>query len=54
MTDALTNLGTVITQMMTWMTTVLTTIVTNPILLIPFAIFVIGACVGLVRRLMGR
>ena len=54
MADALTNFGPVITQMMTWLTSVLTTIVSNPILLIPFAVFVIGACIGLVSRLLGR
>lgn len=51
--NILTTLGSVVTQVMTWLSTVLTTIIGNELLLIPFAIFVVGACIGLVKRLLG-
>ena len=47
------TLTTVVTQVMNWLTTVLSTITGNALLLIPFAIFVVGACIGLVKRLLG-
>jgi hypothetical protein len=47
------TLGTVVTQILTWLGNVLTTITGNALLLIPFAIFVVGACIGLVKRLLG-
>ena len=46
------NLGTVVTQILTWIGSVLSTITASPILLIGFGIFVVGACIGLVKRLL--
>lgn len=48
------NLSTVVGQLLTWVGQVLSTITSNALLLIPFAIFVVGAVIGLVKRLMGR
>lgn len=46
------NLSAVITQIMTWITDCLGTITGNPILLIGLGIFVAGAVIGLVYRLI--
>ena len=50
------SLGTIFTQIMTWVGNLLTTITAegNEILLIPVGIFVVGATIGLVSRLIGR
>lgn len=52
----MTALGVLFTQLMTWVSSLLTTITTagNEILLIPVGIFVVGAVIGLVSRLIGR
>lgn len=49
---ALTNLGTVFTQIMAWVTSGLSTITGNPILLVSLGIFVCGAVIGLVYRMI--
>lgn len=49
--NALTNLGTAVTQVLTWMGDTLETITSNPILLVSFAIFVVGAGIGLAKRM---
>lgn len=51
-TTAMTNLGSVVTQIWSWITTGLTTITSNPILLLGLGIFVAGAVIGLVYRLI--
>lgn len=53
---ALTSLGTLFTQFTTWMGTIVSTITKsgNEIMLIPIGIFVVGAAIGLARRLIGR
>lgn len=48
------TLGTVVTQVLTWMGSLVTTISSSPLLLIPVGIFVVGACIGLASRLIGR
>ena len=50
------SLGTIFTQLMTWVGNLLNTITAegNEILLIPVGIFVVGATIGLVSRLIGR
>ena len=50
------SLGTIFTQLMQWVGNLLTTITAegNEILLIPVGIFVVGAVIGLVGRLIGR
>ncbi|MCM1363589.1 MAG: hypothetical protein NC122_00605 [Faecalibacterium sp.] len=49
---AMTNLGSVLTNIWKWITTGLDTITGNPILLIGLGIFVAGAVIGLVYRLI--
>jgi len=51
--NAMTNLGTVFTQITTWMSSMISTITGEPILLIGLGIFVVGAVIGLCRRLIG-
>lgn len=52
--NALSALGTVVTQIGTWMGSVVDIIVAEPVLLLPVGIFVFGACIGLASRLIGR
>ena len=47
-------LGTIFTQIMTWVGTLVTTIASQPLLLLPVGIFVVGAVIGLAGRLIGR
>jgi len=47
-------LGTIFTQVMTWVTSLVTTIASQPLLLLPVGIFVVGAVIGLASRLIGR
>lgn len=49
----ITSLGTIITALMGYVGDVIDTIVGNQLLLIPFAIFVVGAAIGLFSRLFG-
>lgn len=49
---ALDNLGSVLTTVWSWITNGLSTITGNPILLIGLGIFVAGAIIGLVYRLI--
>lgn len=49
---AMTNLGSVLTQMWTWISAALTTITSQPILLLGLGIFVVGAIIGLTYRLI--
>lgn len=46
------NLGAVVTQVWSWITNGLTTITSSPILLVGLGIFVAGAVIGLVYRLI--
>lgn len=46
------NLTTVVSQIWTWITAGLSTITGNPILLLGLGIFVAGAVIGLVYRLI--
>ncbi len=46
------NLTTVVSQIWTWITSGLATITGNPILLLGLGIFVAGAVIGLVYRLI--
>lgn len=47
-------LGSIFTTITGWVTTLITTIVSQPILLLPVGIFVVGAVIGLASRLIGR
>lgn len=48
----MTNLTTVVTQIWSWITAGLSTITSEPILLLGLGIFVAGAVIGLVYRLI--
>lgn len=50
----LTSLGEIFTQLMTWVGSLVTTISSQPLLLLPVGIFVVGAVIGLAGRLIGR
>ena len=47
-------LGEIFTQVMTWVGDLVTTIASEPLLLLPVGIFVVGAVIGLAGRLIGR
>lgn len=51
MTDALTNVTTVITFLLSSATDVLTWMTTNPIALIAFGVFVVGGVTGILSRM---
>lgn len=55
-TNAMSGLGTIFTQMTTWMGSIVTTMTAegNEIMLLPVGIFVVGAAIGLAGRLIGR
>ncbi len=48
------SLGEIFTQIMTWVGSLVTTIASQPLLLLPVGIFVVGAVIGLASRLIGR
>lgn len=48
----LTNLGTVFSQVLDWLGDILNTVTAAPILLVGLGIFVTGAVIGLVYRLI--
>ncbi len=50
----LATLGEIFTQLMTWVGSLVTTIASQPLLLLPVGIFVVGAVIGLAGRLIGR
>ena len=54
MSDLLTQLGTVVTQMLTWVGNVATTITSTPILLFTTGILALGAAVGIFGRLLSK
>lgn len=50
------SVGVLFTQFTAWMTSIVKTITAegNEIMLIPVGIFVVGSCIGLASRLIGR
>ena len=50
----LTTLGEIFDKLMTWVGSLVTTIASQPLLLLPVGIFVVGAVIGLAGRLIGR
>lgn len=50
----LATLGDIFTQLMSWVGSLVTTIASQPLLLLPVGIFVVGAVIGLAGRLIGR
>lgn len=51
-TTMIATLGSLFTQFTTWMGTIATTIASNELMLLPFAIFCVGASIGLIKRLL--
>lgn len=49
---SLATLGTAYTQILQWFKDFAETMLSTPLFLIPVAIFCIGACIGLVKRLV--
>ena len=49
---ALSNLGTIFTQITTWVHNIVSTITASPILMVGLGIFVVGAIIGLAYRLI--
>lgn len=49
---SLTTLVSVVTQLWTWFTDMAGDLLTTPLFLIGVGIFVIGACIGLVKRIL--
>lgn len=53
-TTVMETLGGIFTQFMTWMTTIVTTIASNEILMLGIGVWVVGAAIGLGRRIIGH
>ena len=54
MADLLSELGSVVTQVLTWVGNVATTIVSTPILLLTTGFLVLGGAVGIFGRLLSK
>lgn len=54
MSNLLTELGTVVTQVLTWVGSVADTIVSTPILLLTTGFLVLGGSVGIFGRLLSK
>lgn len=54
MSGYLTEMGTVVTQVMTWAGNVATTIVGNPMLAVTSGVMLTGAAIGIFGRLLSR
>lgn len=52
---SMTSIATLFTQIGAWMTSIVTTMTSsgNEIMLLPVGIFIVGAVIGLARRLIG-
>lgn len=54
MQSLLTDLGTVVTQVLGWVPEVVDTIVSNPFLLVTTGLLILGGTIGIVGRLLSR
>ena len=54
MADLLSELGTVVTQVMSWVGNVATTIVSTPLLLLTTGFLVLGGAIGIFGRLLSK
>lgn len=54
MSSLLTELGTVVTEVLSWTTEAVSTIVGNPFLLLTTGILVLGGAIGILGRLLSR
>lgn len=50
--EGMTNLGTTFSQILSWVTDMLGVIFSNPVLMIGLAIFIVGAVIALVYRMV--
>lgn len=50
--QGMTSLGTIFTQFMSWMNELYSVIVAHPIMMLTLGIFVVGAAIGLIFRLI--
>lgn len=54
MSSLLTDLGTVVTQVMTWIGNIASTIVSTPLLLLTTGFLVLGGAIGLFGRMLSK
>ena len=54
MSTLLTNIGTIVTQILTWVGDVCTTITSTPLLYLSLGFFVIGGVCGLIGRMLSK
>lgn len=54
MASLLSDLGTVVTQVMTWVGNIATTIVSTPLLLVTTGFLVLGGAIGIFGRLLSK
>lgn len=54
MSSLLTDLGTVVTQVMTWVGNIASTIVSTPLLLLTTGFLVLGGAIGIFGRLLSK
>lgn len=54
MSSLLTELGTVVTQTMSWMSTIASTIVSTPLLLFTTGFLALGGAIGLFGRMLSK
>lgn len=54
MSSLLTELGTVVTQVMTWVGNIASTIVSTPLLLVTTGFLVLGGAIGIFGRLLSK
>lgn len=54
MSSLLSDLATVVTQVMTWVGTIATTIVSTPLLLVTTGFLVLGGAIGIFGRLLSK
>lgn len=53
-TTAMATLGTLFTEFLGWMGEIVTTIASNEILMLGLGIWVVGAAIGLAKRIIGH
>lgn len=54
MADLLSNIATIVTQILTWVTAVCSTITSTPLLYLSLGFFVIGGVCGLIGRMLAK
>lgn len=54
LSDFLSNMGTIVTQVLSWVTDVADTILSNPVLYVTMGFLLLGGAVGILGRLLSR